>query len=339
MNAPAKELALKVIPEDAAYDRTKYIGGSNVASIMGLGAYEQTSLSTYLQKTGQALEVMDEKKKLFLNRRKRWEGPIIEMLREEFDAEIVSINRRYQDPEFDFMAAEIDFEWRDTDGTIQNGEIKTVSPFNFGERQGWGEPGTDEIPVHYACQVMHGLGLTGRRTCIVAAMVGLDSIIFYRVDRDDETITEMRALCVTFWRENVLKLVPPEPVSLADVIKLTTRMNGKPVEITAEIKTQVDKLVDIRAQKKNLEFAEETVAFEVFNFVRLKWGSPGAVEPKDLPDDNAVLLFDGKKYATWNRQRGASLDQKLLKEEKPEIVKQYQREYFFRTLRVPKPKQ
>ena len=113
MNAPAKELALKVIPEDSAYDRTKYIGGSNAAAIMGLGAYEQTPLGVYMVKTGQSIEVMDEQKKLFLNRRKRWEGPIVEMLREEFDGEIVTINRRYQDSEYDFMAAEIDFEWRD----------------------------------------------------------------------------------------------------------------------------------------------------------------------------------------------------------------------------------
>jgi len=338
MNLPGPDVVLKVIPEDATYDRTKYIGGSNAAAIMGLGAYEHTPLSTYLQKTGQVVEEMDEKKRLFLNRRKRWEGPIIEMLREEFDAEIVAVNRRYVDSLYNFMAAEIDFEWRDADGTIQNGEIKTVSPFNFGERAGWGEAGTDEIPVHYACQVMHGLGLTGRRTCIVAALVGLDNMIFYRVERDDATILEMRTRCVNFWRLNVEKLIPPEPVSLADVMKLTLKMNGKPVEITEEIKAKVDQLASIRAQYKSMEFAEETIGFEVFNFVRKAWGLPAAAEPKDLPPDNAILLLDGVKYATWNRQRGASLDQKRLKDEKPEIIKAYQREYFFRTLRIPKSK-
>ena len=335
MNLPTADVVLEVIPEDEAYDRTKYIGGSNVAAVMGLGAYEQTPLSVYLIKTGQSVEGMDETKKLFLSRRKRWEGPIIEMLREEFDAEIVNVNRRYKDSQHQFMACELDFEWRDNDGTIQNGEIKTVSPFAFGERGGWGEAGTDEIPVHYAAQVLHGLGMTGRRVCIVAAMVGLDNMIFYRVERDDETITEMRARCVTFWTEHVPKRIPPEPMSLQDIVRLTLKVRGKPVEITEEIKTRLDELIDIRARKKNLDFAEETVAFDVFNFVRKAWGEP-VVEVGELSADNAILLYDGKKYATWNRQRGASLDQKRLKEDKPEIIKAYQREYFFRTLRVAK---
>lgn len=329
---PGPDVVLEVIPEDETYKRTKFIGGSNVAAIMGLGAYEQTPLSVYLIKTEQTTEIMDEEKKLFLTRRKRWEGPIIEMLREEFDAEIVSVNKRYKDSQYPFMACELDFEWRDNDGSIQNGEIKTVSPFAFGERSGWGEPGTDEIPVHYASQVLHGLGMTGRRVTIVAAMVGLDNMIFYRVERDNETIAEMRARCVTFWFENVLKRIPPEPMSLQDIVRLTLKVRGKPVEITKEIKEQIDKLIDIRAQYKNLEFAEQTVAFEVFNFVRKAWGEP-VLEVSDLSPDNAILLFDGHKYASWNRQRGASLDQKKLKEDHPEIVKAYKREFYFRTLR------
>ncbi len=40
----------------AQLDRTRYIGGSNVAAIMGLGAYEQTPLSVYLIKTGATIE-------------------------------------------------------------------------------------------------------------------------------------------------------------------------------------------------------------------------------------------------------------------------------------------
>ena len=42
MNAP--ETTLQVMP-DAEPDRTKYIGGSDAAAIMGLGAYGETPLS------------------------------------------------------------------------------------------------------------------------------------------------------------------------------------------------------------------------------------------------------------------------------------------------------
>lgn len=334
-NLPGPDTVLEVIPEDDTYDRTKYIGGSNVGAVMGVGAYEQTPLSVYMVKTGQSLEAMDETTKLFLARRKRWEGPIIEMLREEFDAEIVAINKRYRDSQFPYLACELDFEWRDNDGRIQDGEIKTVSPFAFGDRGGWGEAGTDEIPIHYAAQVMHGLGMTGRSVCIVAAMVGLDNMVFYRVERDDATIAEMRERCILFWENNVLARIPPEPISMQDIVRLTTKMRGKPVEINNDIKAKLDQLINIRASKKGIEFAEEEIGFEVFNFVRKAWGEP-VTEVADLSPDNAVLMYDGKKYATWNRQRGVWLDQKRLKEEKPELVKAYQKENFFRVLRIAK---
>ena len=38
-------------------------------------------------------------------------------------------------------------------------EVKTVNPFAFAES--WGDPGTDEIPRSYQCQLQHNLMLTG----------------------------------------------------------------------------------------------------------------------------------------------------------------------------------
>lgn len=315
-------------------DRRTYLGGSDAAAIMGLGAYGRTPYTTYLAKIGESPEEMDPDKRKFLERRKRWEGPIVEMLREEFGGEIVGINNRYIDPEHDFMAAEIDFEWRDTDGSIQNGEIKTVSPFAFGEKAGWGDAGTADIPIHYAAQVFHGLGVTGRRSCIVAAMVGLDNMIFYRLERDDETIAAMRAEMVRFWVGHVLKRVPPDPQSMRDLSLMMLKMRGRPVELEPEIATKLEQLRDVRERLKALEGAEESLAFELGNFVRQKWAIPA--DESGPPNENAVLTVDGQKVATWNRQRGASLDQKRLKVEHPEIIKEFTREYFFRMLRFSK---
>ena len=74
---------------DVEPDRRLYLGGSDAAAIMGVGAYGRTPLVCYRAKVGESVEVMDAEKRRFLERRKRWEGPIFEMLREEFDAEIV----------------------------------------------------------------------------------------------------------------------------------------------------------------------------------------------------------------------------------------------------------
>lgn len=314
--------------------RETYLGGSDIAAIMGLGAYGKTPYSTYLAKIGEVHEEMDPQRKKFLERRKRWEGPIVEMLREEFDAEIVGINHRYQDSEHPFLAAEIDFEWRDHDGAIQNGEIKTVSPFAFGESAGWGEPGTDEIPVHYAAQVMHGLGITQRTTGIVAAMVGLDSMIFYRVERDDETIADMRERAVDFWQHHVIPRVPPEPVSLTDVMQMTRKMSGKPVDLDDEMAKWLKDIAKIRANRKAFEDDEKEIAFHLFNRIRLAWG----LEAEASVRDNAVLLLGGQKVATWNRQQMNRLDLDRLRAEKPEIAAAYRKTSETRVLRISKEK-
>lgn len=320
-------------------DRRTYIGSSDIAPIMGLGAYGRTAYTCYCAKIGEPATEMDDADRKFLERRKRWEGPIVEMLREEFGGEITGINNRYVDPEHDFMAAEIDFEWRDANGETQNGEIKTVSPFAFGERHGWGEEGTSDIPVHYAAQVMFGLMVTGRQTCIVAAMVGLDNMIFYRIERDEETIAAMRAQAVQFWNENVLARVPPDPQTMRDMKLIMNRIGGRPVELTDEVIAKLDQLRETRDTAKALTETGgviDQLSFEVGQFVLNAWGFPG--DCADTVSDNAVLNFKGRKVATWNRQRGAHLDQKRLKDEQPQIVKDYTKEHFYRVLRFPKPK-
>lgn len=338
MNTVTQDVVLKTLPADP--DRRRYLGGSDAAAVMGVGAYEQTRLSCYLKKIGDVREEMDPERKRFLERRKRWEGPIVEMLREEFDGEIVAVNQRYVDPEFDFMAAELDFEWRDpADGSIQNGEIKTVSPFAFGEHHGWGDPGTSDIPIHYAAQVMHGLMVTGsmgRRTTLVAAMIGLDNMVFYRVDRDEETIAAMRQAEVDFWHNHVLARVPPEPQTLADIKRLYTMRNGRPVELTHEIAQKISELAQVRAALKSYAMDEEEIAFEVQAYICQQWGVADVNSP---PNDNAILMLDGKQFASWKRQRGAYLDQKRLAVEKPDISKEYTVEHHFRVLRITKPKQ
>lgn len=331
MNAPLKNVG--------ELDRRTYIGSSDIAPIMGLGAYGRTAYTCYCAKIGESVTEMDANDRKFLERRKRWEGPIVEMLREEFGGEITGINQRYIDPEHDFMASEIDFEWRDGDGQIQNGEIKTVSPFAFGERHGWGEAGTADIPIHYAAQVMFGLMVTGRQTCIVAAMVGLDNMIFYRLDRDEETIAAMRAQAVSFWHENVLARVPPNPQTMRDMKLIMDRIGGRPVALDEAVIAKLDQLREARETAKALTEAGGTIdqlTFEVGQFVLTAWGYPS--DCADTATDNAVLTFKGRKIGTWNRQRGAHLDQKRLKDEQPQIIKDYTKEHWYRVLRFSKPK-
>jgi len=337
MNDTAAVAALRIIP-DAEYDRRKYLGGSNAAAIMGVGAtydgIQQTPYTCYQAKVGETPEDMSPGRQLFLSRRKRWEGPIVEMLREEFAGNIIAVNRRYVDPEFDFLAAEIDFEWADENGEIQNGEIKTVSPFAFGEHHGWGEAGSGDIPVHYAAQVLHGLSVTGRQTCIIAALAGLDTMIFYRIDRDEETIAWMRERMAIFWQEYVLPRHPPDPVNLSDVMAYSLRLRGKPVEIDDAIFERLGQLRNLRETAKIMDGDESQIKFEILDFIRRAWLLDPGVDVKD----DAALLYRGVKVASYNRQSATRIDAERLRAEEPDIAAHFSKTSETRVLRLTKPK-
>lgn len=349
MNAPSE---MKSVGE---LDRRTYLGSSDAAAVMGLGAtydgIQQTPYTVWFKKTAEEREEMDPDKRRFLDRRKRWEGPIREMLSEEFDAEIVTFNQRYTDQQHPFMAAEIDFEWRDpSDGSIQNGEIKTVHPMAFGERQGWGDPGTSDVPVQYAAQVMFGLMVTGRQRAVLAALVGLDNILFYPIERNEETIAVMRAECLRFWNEHVTTKIPPSPQTVFDLKQFMNRARGRPVQLDLAHKDKLLRLETVRDQLSTLSDEDEQLVFELGDFVCKEWNSPNPYVPPVIakkakqktiaPDvlENAGLYFDGIRIGSWNKQRGAYLDQKRLKIEKPEISREFTKEHIFRVLRFPKAK-
>lgn len=314
-------------------DRRTYLGGSDIAAILGIDPYGKTPLSCYLAKIGEAQGITDPDKLLFLKRRKRFEEPIVQMLREEFAGNIVAVNARYVDPVHPFMAAELDFEWADENGEIQNGEIKTVSPFAFNENAGWGEQGTDDIPIHYAAQVQWGLGIKSRQTCVVAALAGLDTMAFYRVERDEETIDGMRAAAVDFWTNHVLARVAPAPTTYADALRLYRQKKGRPVELDDQAAAALEDLRLVRQELAALEGDMAELELKVAKAICAAWNVPDDTEP---PKDNALLVHNGRTIATWAAGRGAHLDQARLAKEHPELKAAYTVPHYFRAFRFPK---
>lgn len=205
--------------EAAAYDRMKYLGGSDIAAILGVSPYRNV-VDLWMDKIKPRVE--NGQNAAAKRRGARLEPYILDMIREEHGLRIVAANKRYIDPELPFLAAEIDFEYEDDEtGQIENGEIKTVHPFKAKE---WGERGTDELPLHYVAQVQHGMGVKGARRCRTFALIG-DDLKPFLVERDDELITAMRDKAATFWERYVLPQVqPPLDYEHKDIIETLKRL-------------------------------------------------------------------------------------------------------------------
>lgn len=224
MNAATKdEQAVLAKP-----DRRKFIGGSDVAAILGISPW-RSALDLWIDKT--TPPVGDDTRNAAAKRRgQRLEPYILDMIREDYGLKIAAHNQRYIDPELDFLAAEIDAETEDD----ENIEIKTVHPFKAKE---WGDQGTDQLPLHYIAQAQHGLGVRNRKVCRVFALIG-DELKPYVIERDDETIAAMRRRCFEFWYRYVIpKVQPPVDYEHKDVLDTLKRLypgtDGTVIEASA----------------------------------------------------------------------------------------------------------
>src|SRR6185312_9479893 len=115
-----------------------YIGGGSIAGILGLSPFK-TPLDEYLTITGDEAEISDAQREFFDDRRDLEPWAAKKFTRRTGLA-IVRTNERYDDAEFPWAKAEIDFE---PEGDC-NGETKTVHPNAVST---WGDPDAgDEGP-------------------------------------------------------------------------------------------------------------------------------------------------------------------------------------------------
>lgn len=260
---------------DPAIDRRTYLGGSDAAAILGLSPYD-TPLDLYLYKIGEKSKEFSTQQMRAIKRGIREEPRIVDDIIEDGVVVVKRSTRsapnRYQDAMEPYLAAEIDFEWKvtpqiadrfnlpdDVVGTIQNGEVKTVHPFAAAK---FGEAGTDEIPVEYAAQAMHGLMLTNRQFCMFAVRNGFD-INYYFLWRDDEVIKGYLKQAVTFWTEHVMKRVPPEPRNLPDVIEMLKRKLASKTSATPEVLEWLQLLAKARADEKIAKDWQDDLKFKI----------------------------------------------------------------------------
>jgi putative phage-type endonuclease len=312
-------------------ERTKFIGGSDCAALLGLSPW-MSPLMLYQKKTGEYVEDITPAKQKMFDRGHRWEPIVVSMLVDELkerghDVEIIARNQRYQDPQYPFLAAEIDLELR-VDGLDVNGEAKTVSPYALKE---WGdEDGDGDIPVYYAAQVQHGMMIRPRSRTIVAALTGFDDKPrIHWVDRDDEVIAGIRQRELEFWNR-VQTRTPPDPTNLLDVIRLMRNFNGVPVEATPAIAEAAAQLKTLKGNKKAMDGDEEDLKFKIssFLFQNLKEVKGASLE------DKTALVYQGKTLLTWTTQSTTRLDTKTIKEEAPELYDRYSTNTQSRVLRI-----
>lgn len=324
MNAPFDLVAAE------QRDRRTYIGGADIASILGLQPKNwRTSLGTWERKVGDAPPEADKAKRKLYARGHVVEPLVANLLEALHGIKADVRNRRHADPDVPYFAAEIDAEIPYSavrnlfgaeyepvpDDEIVNVEIKTVHPFAAHE---WGEEGSEDVPTHYAAQVYWGLGVTRRRFAICAALFGADDLVLYPIVGDGETIAGMRDKAEAWWQSYVIPGVPPPPATMGDLAHLYGKDDGSVAEGTETIRGACLALAAMKDARKSYENGEDGVQFLIREHMK----------------SATSLTFDGIELATLKTQSQKFVDDRKLKAEYPEAYKACLSSRSFRVLRL-----
>ncbi|MFJ3170599.1 YqaJ viral recombinase family protein [Streptomyces roseus] len=168
--------------------RAAGIGGSEIAAVLGLSPHE-SRFSLWHRKKGMVAPV-EETDVMY------W-GKLHEpTICSEFGRRHPGWDVR-QAPTYGrgIQIANPDRELFLPDGTVELLEAKTSR-----DDEHWGEPGTDEIPVHYRAQCLWYCDVRGARRCHVAVLIGLSDYREYVVEYDPAEAALMRDAAIEFVR-------------------------------------------------------------------------------------------------------------------------------------------
>ena len=303
----------------ATTSRSAFLGGTDAAVILGVHP-KRSIVDLWLEKTGRAQREASPQQEALFKRGRLLEPVILEMtvdkLREQgHHVKVLAKNRRYRHAKHRFLSAEIDAEL-EVDGEEMNWDGKSV---HYSQADKWGEPGSEDIPIHYAAQFMHGLMVHPgcRQRTLVSALRSLDDVDLYWTRRDDVTIQAIQERELRFWADNVKGKKPPEPTSLDDVRGLFPKSRPASVEATPEIAAKVAELREIAKQAKDLTERETVLRFQIAQFM----------------GDAALLTHGVRDLMSFEEQPRSSFDLHSFRRKHPDWEEMFTRRSTTRVLR------
>lgn len=257
-------------------DRTKYLGASDIAAIIGVSPY-CSPIELWQQKLG--LLTVDESP--YMRAGTVLEDSIVTLYEDRTGYRTQRRNLPYIHEDHPFLQGHVD--------RIVIGEPGLMDAKASAYGPGYGEPGTDQVPPHIRVQMTMYTGLTGRAWADVALLRNLRLDLF-RVEHDGSLYAQLVAVAVDFWHEHVVKQVPPEVDGTEEYRRfLSGRFpadDGAEIVATPEVALLVDELADVQREGDAIERREELLK----NRIREAMG--GA----------SVLLAPGGKV-TWKKNK------------------------------------
>lgn len=216
-------------------DRTKFLGGSDIAAVLGLSRYK-TPLGVWAEKTG-AIVQEEGVKPIRMRLGTRMEEVIAELWMEETGKTLNRVTERRVHPKYPHFRAQID---RIVIGEDATWEGKNT---NWRLKKDWGE---GEAPQEAICQAMWGLAVTGKKYSYVVGLIDNQELRTVKVDRDPVMIAEMLKRANAFWDNFVVPKIMPMQVTAADTENLYALFPNAEPESQIDLGDDAAKIIESR---------------------------------------------------------------------------------------------
>lgn len=266
------------------------IGGSDVATILGLNPYK-SAFSLWLEKTGQVEPMKVE------NENVEWGNILEPVIREKFARvtgfEVKENHFVLQHDTHEFMVANVDGEVFDPDmGEWGVLEIKTAGERMKGD---WSEG----PPHHYMLQIQHYLAVMGYNYGYVACLLGGNQFIYFKIERDDYVIDKVISVEKEFARlvkENIAPEITGHSVDSKWLAETFPNDNQETAELGPELELLALRYSEIQAKQKSLQ--EE--ADYIKNRIKLEAKECKILESETVKVSMPTIkkiIFDGKAFS------------------------------------------
>ena len=273
------------------------IGGSDAGTVCGINPYI-IAMKLFYDKTGKEVE---EQENEAMRQGHDLENYVVQRFTEATGLKVRRSNYMYRNTEYPFMIADVD---RLVVGEDAGLECKTASAYQADK---WKD---GDIPLHYMLQCYHYMAVTGKRTWYIAAVILGKEFVYHRLEWDNELIESLIHAEKRFWEDYIIprKMPNPDGSKICNEIlnqyfhsakdKSVVKLVGfdEKLDRRAEIIKQVDSL------QQELTYIEQEI--------------------KLFMQENE-RAFSEKYRISWVNVKSIRLDTKLLKQEKPEIYKEY----------------
>jgi putative phage-type endonuclease len=299
--------------QDFALLRAKSLGGSDVGALLGLSKY-RSAVDVWMEKTGKEIAIKDSLPLRFGQFAEEFVASEYAMATglslASHDAAVIHSEYQYMHGHIDRFVLDGDTPLIGEDGRITASRIlecKTANPFAQSE---WGEAGSDQVPLSYLVQCVWYMMLTNIDRTDLAVLFGNADFRVYEITRDMELEQMVLERAIGFWKDHVLKEIPPPATSESDYKTLFGKSTvSKSVEAPAETCELIKKL---KALNEQVEHCESEIS-------QIKQSIMGQMQ------DAEILTFNSQTLATWKAPKPSlRLDAKRLSEEHPDLVHQYQ---------------